>query len=468
MSLVRQSNSRAIFPWPAALALALLLTGCGKSSQDTAFDLPIYFTCDTHGRLEPCGCFIGQYGGLTRLKTVLDAEKSPGALRLDVGDSIGGKEDYDWIEYRYQLKAFAVMNYDAINIGGREAQLTAQQLMELKQSSPVPLLSANLLARSNQQPVFDSYKIFQRGSFRVAVIGVLDPKVAEENLGDGLVIGDMDAAITRCLTELHAKADIIILLAFTDEANLSRLAQNFFECQVILGGKVSQPAQQLVHENRSLIYYVTNESRAVALLRLRLSTGRALEVTGNEIRLLRDNIPQAPQCQELMQAYRDEVKHTVLKVDDPRNLAADMVPGVRATAEYVGTEQCLSCHPGAAEVWKESAHAHAFEALVNHQAEADPKCITCHAVGFGRESGYRREFAATKLVEVGCESCHGPGSLHVRETQGDTSVHFTFRPLEEGDCRSCHFGEFSRPFHYDEFWETIRHGKEPSQTKATP
>src|SRR6185312_16579197 len=110
------------------LSLALL-AGCSRRAP-TALDLPIYFTCDTHGRLEPCGCFTGQYGGLTRLKTVLDAEAAPGGLRLDIGNSAAGAEDYDFVEYRYMLQAFAALHYDAINIGACEAQFTVAQLRE--------------------------------------------------------------------------------------------------------------------------------------------------------------------------------------------------------------------------------------------------------------------------------------------------------------------------------------------------
>src|SRR6185312_2787300 len=105
------------------LALALLF-GCSRRAP-TALDLSIYFTCDTHGRLEPCGCFTGQYGGLTRLKTVLDAEATPSTLRLDIGNSAAGAEDYDFVEYRYMLQAFTALHYDAINIGALEAQFTA-------------------------------------------------------------------------------------------------------------------------------------------------------------------------------------------------------------------------------------------------------------------------------------------------------------------------------------------------------
>jgi hypothetical protein len=445
--------------FPCGLIL-VLFGGCNRSSQPAMLDLPIYFTCDTDGRLEPCGCSAGQFGGLTRLKTVLDAEAGAGALRLDVGDAVGGHEDYDLIEYGYILKACAAMKYDALNIGQHEAQFTAAQLQGIKRASATPIISANLLDKASGLPIFDSYRIVQRGGFRIGVIGVVDPRGLEENLGSGLAVGDMDSAIERCLDELRGKTDMIVLLAFTDEGTLTQLAQQFYECQVILGGKVSQPAQELRKENRSLVYFVTNESRALGILNLRLTKGAPPEATSNEIRFLRDTIPQDSSIREMVEGYREEVRHTRLAVDDPGHLSADMVPGVRTVATYVGTEKCTACHQSAAAVWTGSAHSHAFATLIARRADADPKCIGCHTVGFGDPSGYRRDLGAAALVNVGCESCHGPGSLHVREKEGDTSVNFTFHPLDAGECQKCHQGEFSRPFDWDQFWPLIKHGKE--------
>lgn len=449
------------------LFLCLLLAGGCRQPPPDALNLPIYFTCDTRGRIEPCGCFAGQFGGLTRLKTVLDTEAPDSALRVDVGDAIAGHEDYDLIEYRYVLQAFAAMHYDALNLGSREAQFSAAQLRDLKQTSPVPILAANLVDAASHRPIFDGYRIVQRGPYRIGLIGVLDPTGLTETLGAGLAVDDMASAIERCLAEMRGRTDLIVLLAFADETKLTQLAQEYFECQVILGGKVSQPAQELKKENRSVVYFVTNESRALGILKLRLNQGTPLQVVGNEIRLLQDKIPQAAAFREVMQRYRQEVRHTRLAVDDPNNLAADMVPGVRTVAAYVGTDQCLNCHQNAAKVWQASAHAQSFATLTGRQADADPKCIGCHTIGFGSASGYRREFGATKLVAVGCESCHGPGSLHVRQQQGDTTVNFTYRPLDAGDCRKCHQGEFSRPFRWEEFWPLIQHGMDSAPATKT-
>lgn len=455
--------SRPLRRGPALLlAGMLLLAGCGPREVRAPVEVPIYFTCDTRGRLEPCGCFEGQFGGLTRLKTVLDAAPEAQTLRLDVGDALAGSEDFDLIEYRYMQRAFAAMHYDALNLGHREAQLSIAQLRDLKRTATAPMISANLLDKSTGLPVFDSWRVVERGGYRIAIIGVLDPRGAGDSLGEGVLIGDMASAITRCVQEVRPKADAVILLAFANEEALAKLAEQFYEATAILGGKVRQPSQELKQENRSLIYFVTNESRALGKLRIRLAAGESPKPVSNEIQLLHDKIPQARAFRELAQAYRDEVRRTRLNIDHHDASGADAVPGVSARAEYVGSERCVTCHVSAAAVWSKSSHARAFDALIARGSDADPKCIGCHTIGFGSPSGYRREFGAEKRVHVGCESCHGPGSMHVDRREGNRANEFLYRPLDAGDCVKCHHGEFSRPFDWNEFWPPIKHGKENS------
>jgi len=447
------------------LILPFVFCGCGKKTPP-AQDLQLFFTCDTRGRLEPCGCFTGQFGGLTRLKTVLDAEASLGALRVDVGDAIGGAEDFDLIQYRYMLRAFATLQYDALNIGAREAAVALPALLEIRKSTPVPILSANLMDKATGRPVFEPYRIVERGGLKIAIVGVLDPRAVGQDLGAGLEIAPMEVVLTGLLGDLRARADLVVLLAFADEQTLDSLADRFFEPYLILGGKVPQPAQAVKRVNRSHVFFVTNESRALGIMRFRFSAGAQPALTHSEILLLHDKIEQDESFRALAQAYRDEIRSARLAVDDPANLASDMIPGVRTAASYVGNEACLKCHRSAGEVWAKSGHAKAFATLTERKADADPKCIGCHTTGFGTASGYRRAYQGQRLVNAGCESCHGPGSLHVRQREGDASINFTYRPLGAGDCIKCHYGEFSRPFKWEEFWPPVKHGKEPRVASA--
>jgi hypothetical protein len=423
------------------------------------------FTCDVRGRLVPCGCFTGQLGGLTRIATLFGPNSAADEIRVDVGDALAGSADYERIQYRYLQQGFARMGYEALNVGQREARLSAAQLREKKSHAPVSMLSANLLDRATGAPIFESHKIIHRGPWRIALIGVLDGRGLGDALGDGLAVEPMEVALGKLLPQLKGQADAIVLLAFADEEALTGLARQFYELDVILGGKVHQPSQQLVKENRSLILATTNESRAVGVLQTRLLAPGRMEAIKGEVSLVSDEIPQDESIAALAVEYRDEIRQTKLAIDDPATLQEDMVPGVQARASYAGTQSCVTCHQTAGNVWTQSGHARAFATLLERKADADPNCLACHTVGFGTPSGYRREFGADKLVDVGCESCHGPGSQHVEQRRAGGEITAHFRPIGAGDCQKCHHGEFSRPFAWDQFWPHIMHRKEPAPRK---
>jgi len=428
-------------------------------------DVTIYFTCDLRGRLVPCGCFTGQMGGLTRIATMVGEGKRENLLKVDVGDALEGPADYERIEYRYILDALAALGYDAANLGHREAQLSAAQLRELKAATHIPLLAANLLDAQTRAPIFDTHLIIARGGWHIALVGVMDERVSADQLGEGLALEKMNATLAKLLPSLRPKVDVVILLAFADEVALHALAREFYELDVILGGKVSQPAQRLEHENRSTIFYTTNQSRALGTLDLQFAAPGRITPGRAEVMLVHDGIPENATILDLAAKYREEIRHTKLELDDPSKLQTDMIPGVKTAGVYVGSEACVNCHPSAAKTWHSSGHGQAFATLVKRQADADPNCLGCHTVGFGTPNGYRREFHADRLINVGCESCHGPGSVHIAQRQQGATDGGKFRTLGSGECQKCHHGEFSRPFDFDKFWAYVRHGREPVISK---
>jgi hypothetical protein len=444
------------------VGVAAILISC-KKPEPHPLALNIFFSGDAHGRLVPCGCFTGQMGGLTRLKTFLSTKAVAADLKLDVGDAIAGPEDYQVMQYDYILRAYADMGYDALNIGHREAQLSAVQLAQIRKTSPVTLLSANLFDQSTGQRIFDEAKIIERDGRKIAVVGVLDAHCMTEELGQGLRVEPMETVLEELLPRLRKESDAIILLAFTDESGLDRLAQQFYEANLILGGKVSQPSQKLIKENRSYILYTANESRAIGVLRARF----APHFTGDDFQMimLDTEIPEDPAIAGLAAQYREQIRSARLNIDDLKELEVNEVPGVRNAAHYAGTPACISCHPSAAKIWDQTAHSQAFASLAGKKAEADPNCIGCHTVGFGTASGYQRQMQGSRLASVGCESCHGPGSLHVQQRLAGGDITFKFRPLAAGDCKQCHQGEFSPPFDWDACWLKIKHGSEPHLSK---
>ena len=409
----------------AALLCAATLAGLGGCAKPLAARQPATvsfdWTCDARGRLEPCGCFTGQHGGLTRVSTFLRSPEGAGEhLFVDAGNAIAGPADYQVIQYRYMQRAFAEMGCLALNVGEREAQLPATELKKLRDNAPVPMLSANLVERASGRPIFAPYRIVGEHGYRIAFVGVLGD-VPPENLGDGLAVEPMKSAIAKVLPAIRQEADIIVLLAYADEAAMRALADEFYELDVILGGKVKEPSQQLARQNRSLVLWTTNETKALGMLKTTISGRHQLAAQDFNILFVNEQIPQDEKLTELAQNYRDEIRGTALAVDDPKQVGADEVPGVNPSSEYVGSEPCPNCHARAYKIW---------------------------------------------------ENCHGPGSEHVaerdRQRVGGGTALFHYRPVRATDCAACHYGEFSRPFDYVSFWQEIRHGKEPASNIRPP
>ena len=459
-----------------ALTLTLLglcaFSGCSDTQAPTKSR--IVLTADIRGRLVPCGCFTGQLGGMTRLDTVLSVDSGLSELRVDAGDAIQGGQDFEVMEYRRILDAFQHMQFQALNIGAREAQLPALTLQSLLKESNAPLISANLLDATTGEPIAQPFIRTKLDGHSVIITGVLDPSSIDPNLlGDGLTLKQPDLVLRELLPQLRNECDLLVLLAFADENHLRTLAEQFYEADFILGGDVSQPSGNTRLINQSHVFYVANESRTIGLIDFECAPSpqhKRPQITINHARpeLLYEEIPESEAIRQLAIDYREAVRTTKLAIDDPESQLDAQIPGVRARAHYVDNESCRSCHVEAYETWQKSGHAHAWSTLQHVKADADPSCIACHSVGFGTTSGYRREFKAEKLVNVGCQSCHGPGSQHVTERSSGGPINFHFRPLAEGDCRSCHYGEFSRPFDWDAFWPRIAHGAKPTAPTDTP
>jgi hypothetical protein len=101
-----------------------------------------------------------------------------------------------------------------------------------------------------------------------------------------------------------------------------------------------------------------------------------------------------------------------------------------AKPKFEGYKKCGGCHKSQKESWLETVHAKSFDSLKpkkfakeKKKAKLDPKkdytkdkkCIGCHVTGFAKTGGYRTKLPKAKakfLKGVGCESCHGPGSLY--------------------------------------------------------
>jgi peroxiredoxin len=117
---------------------------------------------------------------------------------------------------------------------------------------------------------------------------------------------------------------------------------------------------------------------------------------------------------------------------------------------YSGEEFCGVCHSQQHQTWALTAHAYAFETLVEHGSDRDPECVACHSVGFGKKGGYDLDERQRSLEGVQCENCHGRGGPH-------QSPEFVAQTGLKGACEGCHTTEHSLRFNFAERLPLVSH-----------
>lgn len=106
---------------------------------------------------------------------------------------------------------------------------------------------------------------------------------------------------------------------------------------------------------------------------------------------------------------------------------------------YVGREACKGCHEEKyASFIANSKMSNSFQGPSLRKkgltGEELKKCYECHTTGYGKPGGFRSEAETPDLKNLGCEACHGPGSVHI----GTGSPKDIKRHVEIKDCQVCH------------------------------
>ena len=110
-------------------------------------------------------------------------------------------------------------------------------------------------------------------------------------------------------------------------------------------------------------------------------------------------------------------------------------------AKYIGTKKCRSCHLKEHKTWRKTKHAKTFAQLQGDEKK-NPDCLKCHTTGYGKPGGFVSEAKTPKLKNTGCESCHGPGSVHAEAAKDapetgkwtDTKID----KVPQNTCVACH------------------------------
>lgn len=173
-------------------------------------------------------------------------------------------------------------------------------------------------------------------------------------------------------------------------------------------------------------------------------------------------------CDQAVQSLVTQFYKTTGEANVKAGASVPVAQPAAGAPHYVGKDACEDCHADEVEFWKKTVHATAWQTLVDRGQQFDAECIGCHVTGYEKPGGTNMGHT-DKLVDVQCETCHGPASIHVAKggLEGDkkTGKPFAVALAPPDDlCRSqCHTTEHSDTFQREAYLRDILgkgHGEE--------
>ena len=391
----------------------------------------LLFTGNTQAQLEPCGCFIGQSGGLPRRAKAISRIRENGfsPLLVDLGgiqpsqpqsmkphsfesDNLSTESEvHSRDQHRVQttLTAMKMMGYDAFFPFAAETEIVQNREVE------------------------PSFPFLDSGSYLIKTVNGKRIGVVALSINDTSEMGSVSDRLHWLLSEVQKQSDFVVGLSHSPIAVNRTLARKYPSFSAILSpyeGKTEKIGEVL-------LAYCNAKGKTLGALML-----TDTEVDIQQIALT-EHVSDDPDIRRLLDDFYYQVATDhQLQIVSHRLFSSEPFEQDDKNS-YIGSQACQACHQKEFSQWSHSSHATAFNTLRTLDREYYPECITCHVTGSGYESGYqignpKREH----LVDVGCETCHGPGKLHAY-----TPLKENIRgQVPEKICVSCHTPEHSPGF----------------------
>jgi len=475
------ARGAALAPVESYFALAPTQPSPTPAGGPAVRRLTLVYTGNSAGFLETCGCKVNQSGGMARRATVVNQlrRQHPNVLLLDAGSSFSRPEDerrpdfFAEQEQRFYLRLMDSMGYGAATIGMNELGYGLPYFRSMTQGMKTPFLVANV---RDGRAIAAGDTVLRSGGLRVDVVGVFEPPRVSasdalfEEQASRWTIEDPIETVRRGLPEWRRRADLVVIMGRLTPTTIRRMVAECPGIDVILSTDEDAPTHRQVGQRvelhnqdpsgfvgRTLVLYTPIHNYGLSSADLGLDASGRIVSAAIEDHWLRKDVPDDPVVRRRMNQFYDEVGRldaaqasvTPPFANDPERLHG----------AYVGAAKCEECHTSEYAQWKTTKHASAYKTLLDVHRHYQPRCVSCHVVGYGSPTGYRVGATEEPLGNVQCEVCHGPGAAHVADP-ARTNIH---RLVPASVCEQCHTPDHSDHFVYAAQVSKVRHDFLPKE-----
>ena len=253
----------------------------------------------------------GRIGGLDRaatvIKTVRAARGADRVLFLDGGDTWQGSYTANRTKGQDVVDCMNLLKPDAMT-GHWEFTYGEARVKQIVEKLDFPFLALNIRDTEWQEPVFDAYKIFDKGGIKVAVLGeafaytpVANPRWMIPKWSFGIREEDVRANVAKARKE---GAQLVVLLSHNGFDTDRKLAGRVDGIDVILTAHTHDALPEAIKVGKTLLIASGSAGKFVSRLDLEV---KGMEVAGFRYKLIplfADAITPDPEMAQLITKVR--------------------------------------------------------------------------------------------------------------------------------------------------------------------
>lgn len=196
--------------------LASLIASCTQQQTEPQ-TIHILYTTDVHGAIFPYD-FVNDKSvnhSLAQVDSYVTSvrDTAENTILLDCGDFLQGTPATYYFNYvststNITSQIFNYMNYDAVCVGNHDIETGHAVYDKVRSEMQMPLLAANAVNTSTGEPYFEPYIIIERGSKKIAIIGLITPHIPHwlsENIWSGMQFEDMIETAEKLIVTIREK-----------------------------------------------------------------------------------------------------------------------------------------------------------------------------------------------------------------------------------------------------------------------
>lgn len=185
--------SKICFYCMAVFAITLVFGSCAHKFDKFAEEpLVITFieTSDIHGAIFPYDFITGKglSTSMAHIASYIGNKRADGAelVLMDNGDSLQGQPTVYYYNFQKTdvthilAEVLNYLKYDVITLGNHDVETGHPVYDRLVKEVNAPMICANIEIEGTGKPYFEPYTVIERQGVKIAVLGMLEPKITEQ------------------------------------------------------------------------------------------------------------------------------------------------------------------------------------------------------------------------------------------------------------------------------------------------